>query len=448
MTPDDDRPAAPHGRPMRPEDAFWLELDRPENLMVVTSLMWTSEEVDPDRLRAVVRERMVDRFPVFRQRPVLHGGPLRRGRWVEDPDFTLDRHLLVRPAPDGGDRRALAEFVGEQRGIPLEPQHPMWRMHLLQGYAGGSALVTRFHHSIADGIRSTEVMLGLLDPLDGEAPRFTARVGRVRPAHRATGPAAPVLTALNTGLALLTIGLWSNPRTALEGRPRAAKSAAWGDPVPLEVVAGIGRRTGTTVNDVCTALVAGALARYLARSPHGPRLSTGDDDVAWMVPVNLAAPAPQPPEQLGNHFALVLVPLPVGPRSFPDRLAVVHRRIRRIRDSWEPVLTLGLSDALTRSPALVGGAVTRWLGGKAVGVLTNVPGPRAPMSLAGAPVAGVVGWAPTSDRQALTVTVFSYAGSVTVGFGADCAVVPDVDALVAAFQEEVAEAVAGCADRP
>ena len=62
------------------------------------------------------------------------------------------------------------------------------------------------------------------------------------------------------------------------------------------------------------------------------------------------------------------------------------------------------------------------------------------MALAGARVAGVVGWAPTSARQALTVTVFSYAGGVTFGFGTDPAVVPDADALVTALEEELTDA--------
>jgi diacylglycerol O-acyltransferase len=57
-------------------------------------------------------------------------------------------------------------------------------------------------------------------------------------------------------------------------------------------------------------------------------------------------------------------------------------------------------------------------------------------------VAGVVGWAPTSARQALTVTIFSYAGAVTFGFGTDSAVVPDPDALVAMLGQELTAAVA------
>jgi hypothetical protein len=209
----------------------------------------------------------------------------------------------------------------------------------------------------------------------------------------------------------------------------------------LSLLTAIAGRTGTTVNDVCTALVSGAMARYLQRAAGRP-LATGDDDVAWLLPINLEPAGTGPPARLGNRFALVLVALPHGPAAFPDRLAEVHRRISRIRQSWEPVVTSALARAIAVSPTPVGTTLMRLLAAKAVGVLTNVPGPRTRMSLAGAPVAGVVGWAPTSARQALTITIFSYAGEVTFGFGTDPAVVADANTLVTLLGEELAEAVA------
>ncbi|SOC49575.1 acyltransferase, WS/DGAT/MGAT [Blastococcus aggregatus] len=430
------------GRRMAVEDSFWLTLDRPENPMVVTSLLWTTVEVDPDRFRALVRARLLDPHPVLRQRPVVHGGPLRWASWVDDAAFDLDRHLVVAPAPEGGSRAALQRFVGEQRSTPLDPAHPMWRIHLLQGYQGGSAMVVRMHHSIADGIRSTQLLLGLLDAPDGHPPELSARVGRPDILHPLPGRrVGPVATLLNTAVGVLTVGLWTNPRSALEGHPGIAKAVAWSDPLPLPALKAVAKKTGTTVNDVCTALVCGALARHLAQVPGTRPPAPADDRIAWMVPVNLQPADQQPRAELGNHFALVLVPLPHGPAGFRDRLRDVHRAVSRIRDSWEPEVTYALSRTIALSPTPVGTLVNRFFGAKAVGVLTNVPGPRTTMDLAGAPVAGVVGWAPTSMNQALTVTIFSYAGQVTIGFGTDPAVVPDADALVTALHAEFGQAL-------
>jgi diacylglycerol O-acyltransferase len=465
-------------RPIRPEDRLWLELERPSNLMTITSVLWTSAPVHAGRLRSLLHERLVERYPAFRQRPVaglLPGSCW----WADDPDFDLDRHLRVEALAPPGDRAALEAFVAARRGEPLDRAHPLWSVDLLQGYGEGSAVVQRYHHAIADGVRLTRVGLGLLDPLDGHDRAPAARVGRTRPVHagahlstlagrfaRAAGggpvldlastagsvlPAAlrpdrlldltsdAALAVLHTAGSVVKIASWSNPHTALDGEPGTDKTAAWGDPVPLPVLRGIAGATGSTVADVCAALVAGAVTRYLAeRADRQP--SAVPQDLAWMIPVNLEPYDAGPPTRLGNHFALVLAVLPHRDMRFRDRVALVHERMARIRDSWEPALTFGIARGIAMTPGPLATALGDSLAAKAVGVLTNVPGPRAPMALAGAPVGGMVAWAPCSARQALTVCVISYAGAVSVGFGTDRRVVPDPGRLVAAFDAELAEA--------
>ena len=55
---------------MTSADAAWLHMDRPTNLMVVNSVLWFDEPMNLDRARDVIRERLVERFPRFRQRVV------------------------------------------------------------------------------------------------------------------------------------------------------------------------------------------------------------------------------------------------------------------------------------------------------------------------------------------------------------------------------------------
>lgn len=463
------------GRPMPPQDSLWLFLDRPTNLLTITSVLWTADPVDPQRLRAVLQERLLDRYPVFRQRPVLGGTLLRSGRWEDDPGFDLDRHLVVAEMPAPGTKEALQDYVAAQRSAPLDREHPLWSVHLLQGYGRGSAVVQRYHHAMADGIRLTQVMLGILDPvgdgrrapvgnrngfhhgsvhLAGQAAAAVRAVGGgpvldmaravtavlppvVRPDRLIDATASTGAALLNSAASVLKILGWSNPPSALTGRPGVPKTAAWGEPVPLELLSAIGHATGTTVNDVCLTLVAGAVARHLAEvRPDGGRV----DDLGWLVPVNLEPFDAQLPPELGNHFALVLAVLPHRTGDFRQRLAEVHRRVGRIRDSYEPLLTYSTQHGIARSPGPLAARLSRFFTEKAVGVLTNVPGPRVPMELAGARVDGVVGWAPCSGRQAVTVCIFSYAGQVTVGFGTDRAVLPEPERLVAAFDAELAAA--------
>ncbi|WP_328457784.1 WS/DGAT domain-containing protein [Amycolatopsis sp. NBC_00438] len=494
----------PHRR-MPAQDSLWLHLDRPENLMVVTSVLWTRTPVDPARLRSVVSDRLLARYPVYLQKAVRHGGDF---SWETDRGFDLGKHLVVRDLPAPGTRATLEEFVAARRSEPLDPGRPLWMIDLLQGYGVGSALVVRTHHSMADGIRLTQVLFSLLDPADGEdasphakvggaSPRretvaqpvvrlgaallralgdtgakVQQRAGRVHPvletavalpvlgttaAVGATGAAAGFVSAALSGgprrvvdtLAGAATTVWHSttgvgdllgPSSATglwDGEVGVEKTAAWGDPVPLADLARIGHETGTTVNDVCTALVAGALDRYFAA--HGTARPE-PSDLGWLIPVSLSSFDDELPADLGNHFSLVLAQLPLGRRSFAERLAEVHRRVARIRDSYEPVLTFGVQYVIAQSPAPLGRAMSRYFAGKGVGVLTNVPGPRAAMTLAGAPVEGIVGWAPCSGRQAITICVFSYAGQVRFGFGTDRKLIPDPDALVAGLAAEFAAA--------
>jgi hypothetical protein len=58
-------------------DTAWLRMDRPTNLMVITSVMLFDEPVDIEQIRHVYHQRLVGRYPRFRQRVVESGLPLR-----------------------------------------------------------------------------------------------------------------------------------------------------------------------------------------------------------------------------------------------------------------------------------------------------------------------------------------------------------------------------------
>lgn len=491
----------PHRR-IAAQDGLWLDLDRPDNRMSIVSVLWTATPIEPANLRRVIADRLVGRYPVYSQRPVTNNGLVGSPYWETDPDFDLDRHVVVDRLPNPGTKSELQDFAAAQRGRAFDFRHPLWSAHLLQGYGQGSAVVLRSHHAMADGIRLTQVMFSLFDPLGAQASappkvggagphrpepvhpsaRLTAAglrvvddVGaRLRTTASRVGPAAemavalPVLGAatataavgavadslasvlpadgrrLTDSAAASAMTFWHSAGSAWKllaaapvediwpGGPGVEKTAVWGDPVPLASVKRISQATGTTVNDVCVALVTGAVGRYLS--------GTGAEaqDVPWMIPVSLEAFDADLPETLGNHFSLVLASLPSTGRSFRERLAQVHKRVARIRDSYQPVLTFGLQQVISQTPASVAAGMTRYFADKAIGVLTNVPGPRAPMALAGARVDGVVGWAPCSGKQALTVCVFSYADQVFFGFGSDRRMIPDPERLVMALDAEVA----------
>ena len=150
------------------QDALWLEMDRPNNLMVVDSVIWTSEPLDFAALRAVVKERLLDRYPVFRSRAVHDDDG--SWWWELDPDFAIDNHVSLVSLTNPDDPRALQELVAGHRTDMLDPSRPLWQSIWIKRYGEGSAMILRTHHAIADGMRMVQLAMSLFDSTPNGGP--------------------------------------------------------------------------------------------------------------------------------------------------------------------------------------------------------------------------------------------------------------------------------------
>ena len=445
-------------------DAAWFHMDRPTNLMVINGVLWFDEPLGWDRVREILRTRMVERFSRFSQR-VVEGGPLAGPHWEEDPNFDLDLHVhhLALPAPGG--QEALQELVGDLMAQPLDPSKPLWHAYLIDGYGSGSALYMRLHHCIADGIALARVMLMLTDDepdaatagiADEEPPavgdgllhRLTAPVGAAAHAARAaTGAvvhegietllhpahAGELASEAEQGTRALVKVLTAAAETptVLKGELGVAHRVAWSQPIPLDEVNRVRHAFGGTVNDVLVAAVSGGLGRYLAERENATQ------ELHAMVPFNLR-PLDEPlPRELGNRFGLVLLALPVALTDPVERLHEVTRRMAEIKRSPEGAIAYGILGLMGRTPATVEDRLVDLFSSKATTVLTNVPGPRQSVYLAGVRLGGVLVWAPSSGSVGMSVSIFSYDGAVTVGFLADAGLVPDPEGIVDGFGIEM-----------
>jgi diacylglycerol O-acyltransferase len=143
------------------QDALWLEMDRPNNLMVVDSVIWTAEPLDFSALRAVVEERLLDRYPVFRSRAVCDEDG--SWWWEPDPDFNFDNHVSLVSLQNPDDPSALQDQVAAHRTEMLNRDHPLWQSIWIRRYGEGSAMILRSHHAIADGMRMVQLAMSLFD---------------------------------------------------------------------------------------------------------------------------------------------------------------------------------------------------------------------------------------------------------------------------------------------
>lgn len=522
----------PARTPMSAQDALWLTMDRPNNLMIIDGVLILAHTPGCQAVLDVVRTRVSDRFPVYRRTPVRAGTGW---SWQDDPDFDVTRHVRPARLTEPADLAALQRFMSVQRANSLPRNRPLWIVFvidrvLLDDGTIGSAVVCRFHHAMADGVRLTQVMLSMCDSAaqrTGSRPAVGAVVSRrsagggitlplslPSPVSDAVGMTLDAAKAMRNGVAglvnltgrvtggvargvlgaaahtvahpvdtvsALPAAVTAAPRiawylarygmdtvddglefavhpgrlvdalallgdednravndvssvtklllsdsspTVWSGTPGRAKAIAWSAPLSLPDIKAVSRSQGATVNDVLLAAVAGGVQRYLGLH-HGRAR-----EIQWLVPVNLKPFADNLPEELGNYFALVMLPMPLGVADRSARIRQMRSQMQRIKHSDEAVMTFGLQRAMSVSPGQVQFFLTNFFANKTVGVLTNVPGPTELLNFAGSPVVQIVGFAPCSGDQPIAATIFSYNDTVTIGFATDAGLIPDPEVLV------------------
>jgi diacylglycerol O-acyltransferase len=448
--------------PMTPVDAAWFHMDGPVNLAIMTGLILTREPLDFERVRAVYRARL-PQFERFRQRVVEQGFPIATPHWQDMPGFNIDLHLhhVALPAPH--DEAALRALVSDMASTPLDHAQPLWQVHVVDNVAGGSALVMRVHHCIADGTGMMTVIGKLFDtdagapviPTDpGATPAQLDKDGLLAPALqtiRQTAQSAltvagsavhavthPRQTLAQAGAVLQGAGMLvgellktDDPPSPLKGEFGQQKRVAWSATVPIKDVKAIGGRFGAKVNDVLVAAVAGALRSYLK----GRGVEVNHTSLRAMVPVDLRPPAQA--GLLGNEFGLVILELPVGAARPAQRLARTKAAMDALKRSPEALATLMLFDIFGRGPKTLQDLSNRWFGSKCSLVLTNVAGPRETLYLAGVPIDRMMAWAPhPGEELGMTLSILSYRAQAALTVIGDARLVPDPEAITDLFHRE------------
>lgn len=448
-------------------DNAWLRMDEPENLMQILGVLVFEGDLPLATARTIVAERL-GTIPRFHQRIVLRD---RRPYWEDDPGFTIERHLIAAQLPAPG-HAGLADFASRLLSEPLPRDRPLWDMHLIAGYDGGTALLVRLHHAIGDGVALMMVLLSLteLDPVGATTnpllklfhdPEQSPDEARAR--GEAVMPdtmrlmllpieswARVPLLARVAGIALSflrLVGRWPDPKTVLKGPLGRSKRAAWSGPFAVDEVRAVAKALGGTINDVLVSALTGGLHRYLvSRAPEAaPR--PGAPEAPSSIPRNVRAAMPvslRPlPEMaaLGNRFGLIFLSLPVGIADPLERFVEVRRRAGLLKRSAEPWTVLGILRVMGGLALPLQRLVVRIFATKATAVLTNVPGPRETLYVAHAPIRDFFFWVPQSGHVGIGISIFSYAGQVRVGIATDTGLLPDPQCIVAGFEAAFAELV-------
>jgi WS/DGAT/MGAT family acyltransferase len=454
----------PQAERMSRVDTAWLRMDNDVNLMMIVGVWLLTPAVPLDALRARVTDKLL-KYERFKQKAVLD---LMGASWVYDDDFDIAHHVVpahLKPAKGRSERDALQALCGELAGQALDPARPLWQFHLIDNYDGGSALIARVHHCIADGIALISVMMSITDggsdppqrrrreaqtdqegdwladavlkPLSDITMKAIAMYGGgiaksmellARPQSGGLDMARAGVQVLQDAAALALMA--DDSPTALKGKPGGRKLVAWSEPLPLDAVKTIGKGLNCSINDVLLACVAGAIGAYLRDNGDDP----AGKQIRAMVPVNL-----RPLDkawQLGNRFGLAPLTLPVGVPNPIERVYAVRKRMNELKGSYQPLLAFAVLSMSGLFIKPVQDAVLGLFAKKATAVMTNVPGPAAPLKLCGSTLRQTLFWVPASGDIGVGVSILSYGGGVQFGLMTDHALCPRPQAVIKRFEPE------------
>jgi WS/DGAT/MGAT family acyltransferase len=195
----------------------------------------------------------------------------------------------------------------------------------------------------------------------------------------------------------------------------------------LDEVKEIRARAGGKVNDVVLAVVSGALQRFLKQ--RGVQIEGLEFRAA--VPVSLRSEAERR-GSIGNRVSGVLATLPLDESDPWRRLLRIVDMTRELKRSAQSAGGELLERLIELVPFRLIAGLERWGARHQAAniVITNVPGPAAPIYLLGAPMQASYPVVPLAPNLALGVALFSYDGGLYWGLNSDRDAVPDLHDFV------------------
>jgi WS/DGAT/MGAT family acyltransferase len=428
--------------PLGLQDAQMLLGDSPETPMHVGgfNVYRRPERAPPDFVRRVVQQLRGQAIasPPWNYRLVRQSGLASKltPAWEivtnEDIDYHLAHHAL--PAPGG--ERELGELLSRMHSQPLDMTRPLWEWHVIEGFGDGRFVIyQKVHHALFDGSTGMRAFSAMNSespdaPLrapwaeSGSEPapqRRTANLrdrlsnfgSRLRKSQefywsvpgliRAAGRTVQAAMGDASGL----VAPYSGPPCIVNGKVTRRRRIAT-QALEFGRVKALSKTVDCTVNDVMLALCGAALRRYLGELNALPkmRLTAG-------IPVGLKHEAGA---KSGNNVSLIFTTLGTDHEDPLERLMAVRTSTRAAKDHLTQ-LTDASRDTyslIMLLPALVGGALG---GGRGVCnvPVSNVPGPRTRLYLAGAALEAAYPTSVLAGNVALGITFVSYDQGLFVG---------------------------------
>lgn len=424
--------------------------------------------------------------PFFREK--LQQVPFRLGHpyWVDDANFSIERHLAYVKMGARNDQDSLLALASRILQEPLKRDRPLWHITFVDGLhtdsetpsndapppqeGRGFALIVRLHHAAIDAFSGEEIMGKLLEyspypdlikppqpwrprpaPTDQRALMHVG-ANLLRKPFRIASLASTAVQATTRGMIQkqlrklpLPLPLFSAPNSPFN-RQITGNRRVLGKSLPLSRLKAIKALIGdVTLNDVVLGLCAEILRRYMEE--HNVSLNRS---LVAMTPVSVRSKSLRRPT--GNQMSAMLLDLATNEPCAATRIRRIHWNAVASEPYQEAIAADRLTELVPSTMlALSARLYTELqLAQRYQPVfnvpITNVPGPQVPLYLQGAKLTHQYNTAPLFDSMGLVVVAVSYEGRLTLNFTLCPDVVPDgqrlielVDPSLASIEEAAAE---------
>ncbi|ADG78544.1 Diacylglycerol O-acyltransferase OS=Tsukamurella paurometabola (strain ATCC 8368 / DSM / CCUG 35730 / CIP 100753 / JCM 10117 / KCTC 9821 / NBRC 16120 /NCIMB 702349 / NCTC 13040) OX=521096 GN=Tpau_1931 PE=3 SV=1 [Tsukamurella paurometabola] len=451
-------------------DSMFLVAESREHPMHVGGLqLFTPPDgAGPDYVRSVVETMRAhtDVSSRFGRRPADPVGIVGNTWWTDVDSIDVDYHVRHTALPQPGRIRELFQMVSLWHETLLDRHRPMWELQVIEGLEDGRfAVYSKVHHSLVDGVSALKYMTLSLseDPNDMEG-RVVWQPGlgkRARPQEPAPAKPSGLFGVDPLGVAKQAAGLTSEVLGMVPASlkvvgnafrdhdymaPFQAPHTIFNVPIggarrfvaqsySLERINAIRRAAGATVNDVVLAMCGGALRSYLAELGELP-----DRSLTAMVPVNLRK---EGDASDSNAVGTIIATLGTDIPDAADRLHMARdsvRAARRVMGELSPMQVLAVSAANIAglAPGLLPGYSGRTRPPFNL-VISNVPGPRAPMYWNGSRLDGIYPASIVLDGAAINITISTNYDNLEFGIVACRTSVPHVQRLIHHLEDALGE---------
>lgn len=445
-------------KPLNKVDRIMWDADAPGYPNSICGMMTFKKKLNRKKILEILEARLLqyDRFKscVVLKKDIPH--------WEKLKDFELHKHIQFFKLKKNEGYTFLQKEIGHMMSLPLDTNVPLWDARVYDHFEGGSSIVFRLHHAIADGAALISVLFSLTaDSAKGSLEiahqkrhfswndiRLVRNIRKfihqtdvvVDEAKNLIQHPESIKKRLKLSYEVMKdasaiISEKENNVPFYKGEFSEVKLAAWSSPVDLQSIKQLGKKYDATVNDALLALMAGAVRRHLIK--HEQDVS---EPMRIVIPVNMREKTDD--VRLHNEIGMISLELPIHLTTFLRRLEFIHEKTTLLKDSPEPYLLSKLMESVAdHLPKMAKNALIKYLSTKFSASITNVPGPQGPVYFAGQQIEDIYCWIPHTAPLGVGLSLISYNGKVTNGMVIDQNMADDPDYVVKAFERELKDAV-------